>query len=297
MRNSKILVTPNDVKKLIFRPVIAISTAACIALASSSVAMAKPKPGERGDNFLHVVEKLDLSEQQKLSVKAIMQQTREDNSVFVGEKQEIKLQMRDLMTMPSWDAETAGQIISAQMEQGKGIELNRAEAKHQVYQLLNDEQKAKLGEMSEQRALDDENKARGKDKARGENKARGKNHRKMQARLAKALSLSDDQKAEWKTLQQETRALKQSFAPVMHAHHEQVRAIVQAERFDASAWQAVQEAFAEQLIAHRVDMAEIKFNSMAILSDEQKQSFLAIMKKQADKRKGKRGQKDEKIDA
>jgi protein CpxP len=262
------------------KQIITLSALACLTLSGISLAMAKPDQGhkgadngKRGGDAMRVLKQLDLSEQQKLDIKAIMQETREDNSVFDGDKQEIMLQMRDLMNMPSWDAQTARQLISAQIEQGKDIQLNRAEARHQIYSLLTNEQKAELASKADK----PKNK---KGKQKGKKRAA-----KMKSRMAKALALTDEQQAQLKSIDAEAKAVKDSFKPVMKAHREQIKALVQADVFDADAWLALQTSFMPEFVEHRVLLAESKYNKKAVLTEEQSTKMENIRNKMKDKRR------------
>lgn len=262
------------------KQIITFSALACLAISGVSAPIAQTSEGQRsgehgkpGGDAMRVLKQVDLSEQQKLDIKALIQQTREDNSVFAGEKQEIMLQMRELMNMPVWDAQTAGQLISSQMEQGKSIRLNRAETKHQIYNVLTNEQKVEMAAKAEQ-----------PDKNRGKQKGQ-KRKAKMQDRLLRALALTDDQQAQWRVMHTQTKALKEDFKAVMKAHHKHVKALVQTEVFNVKAWLALQEGFTSQLVAHSVLIAESKYNTKALLSDEQNQTFLKIKNKMKDKRR------------
>lgn len=231
----------------------------------------------QGMSFGKVLKALDveLSKEQKLEIRAIAQQTRENNSVYGGEKQEIRLQMRDLMNMPVWDAQFAREIISSQMENGQQLKLNQAQAKHAIYQVLSDEQKQALAENAEQ-----------KGKRKGENKGKGKKRQaKMEARLVKALSLTDEQQATWAQNKESGKVLKESFRSVMQDHRAQVKQVIQADSFDTDAFLALQDSFSETLLEHRVQMAEIKYASFAALTPEQKQKMEKIRNKMKEKRR------------
>lgn len=251
----------------------------CLTLstvASADGNMRGHKKGQ-GMSFGKVLKELDvaLSDEQKLEIKAIAQQTRENNSVYGVEKQEIKLQMRELMNMPAWDAQFAREIISSQMENAQPLVLNKAQAKHAMYQVLSDEQKQALAANAEQ-----------KGKRKGKNGGKGKKRQaKMEARLVKALGLSDQQQASWEQNKASGKVLKESFRSVMQDHREQVKQVIQADNFDADTFLALQDGFSETLLEHRVQMAQIKYASLAVLTDDQKQKMKKIKNKMKEKRR------------
>ena len=243
---------------------------AALGLALSGAAIAVSPGKDKRGGPLHELRQLDLSDSQKLEVKAILKQSKEDNSVFAGERQEIMLQMRDLMNMPTWDEETARQIILAQMEQGRAIALNRAQAKHAVYQVLSVEQKEQL------EAKEPKNNRKSKSKKR---------EGKMHKRLAKALALTDEQKTQWKQLHEQSKNAKQAFKSTMREMREQTKALIQSENFDEQAWQAIQEQYSQAIVEHRVQLTALKYQTKSILSLEQEEKFAEIKNKMKEKRR------------
>ena len=272
----------NKVPRLTLKKqLLSISIIAGMALSGASMAIAKQDAQghfERPDNNMRIFKQLELTAQQKLDIKALMRKTKEDNSVYAGEKVEVKKQMQALMSMPAWDEQTARQTISALMQQSKEIQLNRAEAKHAIYQVLTDDQKEQLAEKMEKRQNKRELKAENNGERNGD-----KRKAKMQARIFKKLALSVEQQTQWQAIREQSKAERTDFAPFMQAHREQIKAILYADTFDTNAWQAAHDNFADEFLAHRVQMAEAKYNTMAMLSDEQKAKFKKMTNKMKEK--------------
>ncbi len=226
------------------------------------------------------LKQLDLSQQQEQQIRAIVKQTREDNSVFKGEKQEIRLQMRDLMEMPAWDAAQAESIFNTQFELGQTAALNRAKAKNQIYNLLTQEQQ---DELSQKAAAN----ADRRDNASNENKPRKKRRGgdlSLQ-KLKKALSLSDEQFDAIKAIRQEAKTEMQAYRDAMKSQKAALRSITQSDSFDEDAFLAQLASANDLKLAVRMIQSKARYDSLSLLNDEQKIKMKKIMKKMKEKRR------------
>lgn len=266
-------------KKLIKKQLLTITTfatLACFSLATITVAMAK---GNSHTSPMRAFSQLDLSNQQKLEMRAIFKTTRENNSVFEAEKSAMRQQMESLMSLPSWDEATARSILTSQVEQGKTIALNRAKARNETFNLLDDEQQATLSEKYANKENDGvKNKDRKKDKRKGK--------KMSMKRLSKALSLDADQIAQIKAIDAATKAQMKVMKEAREPIRSQMRALTQASTFDDGAWLALHEASINDMVEHRLVRVKARYDKAAVLSVEQQSKMLEIM----EKRKGKRGQ-------
>jgi Spy/CpxP family protein refolding chaperone len=252
-----------------------LTTFACLSIAYIPVAMAKAGPQ---NNPMRVFNQLNLDDQQKQEMRSIFITTRENNGIFDAEKSAIKQQMEDLMSMPAWDEAMARSIINTQIEQGRSIALNRAKARNQAYNLLDETQKAALIEKAS-------NKANRQSKSAKEGKRKGKKNRKISMkRLSKALELSDSQVLAIQAIDDLTKSQLQSSKGSGEDHRSQRRAISQAPNFDEGAWLTLHDQSLDDVLARKLVNIKAKYDKVAVLSIEQKVKFDTIMKKIKGKR-------------
>ena len=87
--------------------------------------------------------KLDLSDQQKEQMKAIITAHTEKNKVLRAAH---KADMKKLLDKPVFDKTKAAQLIAENEASRADKKLSKLEIKHEMYQLLTDEQKVKYDE-------------------------------------------------------------------------------------------------------------------------------------------------------
>ncbi|WP_413700699.1 Spy/CpxP family protein refolding chaperone [Psychromonas sp. KJ10-10] len=92
--------------------------------------------------------KLDLTDTQKQAMRDIMKTAKEANKASQTAHRDA---MNALMTNETFDAEQATKLISEQRVQKSEQRLAMMKAKHDMYQLLTDDQKAKHDELKTQR--------------------------------------------------------------------------------------------------------------------------------------------------
>ena len=91
--------------------------------------------------------KLNLTDEQKAEMKAIMASHREANKET---KLAHKAEMKALMEDPAFDEEKAQALINQREAQRADKQLSMLKLKHQMFQVLTDEQKAKYEELQMQ---------------------------------------------------------------------------------------------------------------------------------------------------
>lgn len=261
------------------KQLLTIATLACFTF-SGTLAFAAQ---DRHDNPMRHFAKLALSDQQKQEMKAIFKATRENNSVYKGETKEIYNQMRDLMIMPVWDQATAETIIRSQLQQSSSITLNRAKARHQIFNLLNDDQKATLAQRKDKKS---ERKAISKGERKKDKKsARQDKGRKMNlTRLTKVLKLSTEQVEQFKTIEANAKQQMMGLKEQSKANRESMKAIIQSSSFDESAWMVNEDNGLDDKVAAKLIKTKAHFDRLSLLNEEQKKKFSKIMKKMKDKR-------------
>jgi len=99
--------------------------------------------------------KLDLSDAQKEQMKTIMTAHKEANK---ESRSEYKANMKALMDAPAFDEEQAQTLIAEREAQRADKELSMLKMKHEMYQVLTDEQKVKY-DQRETRKMQRENRA------------------------------------------------------------------------------------------------------------------------------------------
>lgn len=252
---------------------------ACFSLATIPAAIAMhDHKGGRGN--MHILKELDLSSQQKQDIKTLMQQTRANNAVYAADREAFKTQMQTLMNMPTWDATLATQLIQQQISQKQQVELNRAKAKHAVYQLLTDEQQSELNAKMAEKADRKDNKGK-QDKKRDGKKHAGK-------RMERRLDLSDEQKEAMKSIREQTKQDLSAIKAESKGFKEAERTLIQAETFDESAWLELHAQYADNFAAQDLIKLKAKYQEFALLTDEQKEKMEKMREKMQRKMKDKR---------
>jgi protein CpxP len=92
--------------------------------------------------------KLDLSDAQKQQMQEIMSAAKEENK---GTRGAHKAEMQMLMSSETFDEAKAKELINNQQVQKAEKHLKMMKAKHQMFQLLTDEQKTQYSELKSQR--------------------------------------------------------------------------------------------------------------------------------------------------
>lgn len=260
------------------KQISAIIAIACFSLATIPAAMAKhDHQGQRGE--LRIFKGLDLSSQQKQDIKTLMKHTRSDNSVFAAERETFRAQLDVLMSMPTWDATLASQLIKQQMVSKQQVQLNKVKSKHAAFLLLSDEQQAELLE----KMADKKDRKAKKDKKGKKDKKRGKNKR-----MAKRLDLSDEQKEAIKAIKAASKAQFELVRADMKNYKDAEDALVLSESFDEAAWISLNDSHADTFMTAQLAKMKAKYDEYNVLSAEQKLKLAEMREKMKEKMKEKR---------
>ena len=113
----------------------------------------KNKGKNRGQNQQMGFEKLNLTDEQKVEMRTIMSSQKGQKRVQKTDEERLAQQaeMQTLMLADTFDESKAEELISNQQSQRNESKLEKMKAKHEMYQLLTDEQKAEFAEMQMQR--------------------------------------------------------------------------------------------------------------------------------------------------
>lgn len=107
----------------------------------------------KGKNMQMGFQKLDLTEQQKQEMKTIMTSLKAEKKQQKTNEERLaqRAEMQALMAAENFDEAKAKEIISAKQVKRSEQQLAKMNAKHKMYQLLTDEQKAEFAEMQMKR--------------------------------------------------------------------------------------------------------------------------------------------------
>ncbi|WP_105200184.1 MULTISPECIES: Spy/CpxP family protein refolding chaperone [unclassified Pseudoalteromonas] len=134
--------------KLLTAAVISIGLASSVAMAGQG---GHHKQGERGMLSEHMIEQLQLSEQQQTQIKAIMDANKQLKPQRGSRHEGYKALQALTNTSESFDEQAAREIIQAQQSKQMERKIAHLKSKHQVWNLLTEEQQQKFAQMKEKR--------------------------------------------------------------------------------------------------------------------------------------------------
>ena len=156
-----------------------LAVAVLLVLTSITVVAAQgPGPGGKrgpgrnapGDQLRQALSRLDLSEDQKSSIKALFESNKDlmqaEREALRTAREALRVQMQNDTFDEAAIRNLAGQVGSAEVE----IAVARASLHNQVVQLLTDEQRGQLKEMKAQRMERMEQRREGKQGRRGQHR-------------------------------------------------------------------------------------------------------------------------------
>ncbi|GEM_PF-4709800 len=195
---------------------------------------------------------LDLSNEQKQDIREIMRQMRQDNAIYAGEKQDTHNQMQQLMSLPEWDEAVAEQLLSTSIDTRLVLETNRAFARHQVANLLDEDQLTEI----ESRWNDGEMRDR-------------REH--MERKMARRLNLTDEQQSQAADIMSRQKALLAAYEDQLKEHRMAEKALIRADEFDRDAYVALNDAFKQTQLEIALLRAKTRYDMAQILTDEQRE--------------------------
>jgi Spy/CpxP family protein refolding chaperone len=247
--------------------------ASSIVYNPSAIAHQEPGMDKMHNREKAMFAQLALTDEQKQDIELILRQTRGNNMALRADKNLKREQLSALMSLAQWDDALAQQLVEEQEASKVQAQLNRALARNKAYQVLTDEQKAKLGQSIAQG--DRSGKAKRSKKDKGEK------------RMAKVLGLSDAQKAELTTMRETWRVQNESLRAQIKEYRSAERALIHSENFDEQAWLALNQSIQPTLQALQVNQLHARFDMQSVLDDEQLE-LLHAMKKRLGKGKKER---------
>ncbi|MEM0910227.1 MAG: Spy/CpxP family protein refolding chaperone [Pseudomonadota bacterium] len=207
---------------------------------------------------------LDLTIAQKQDIGQIMRQLRQDNSIYAGERQSIHTQMKELMQQSEWDATLAEQLILENTDLRRELAANGAFAKHQIANILNEEQLAEIETRRQNMDIDDKRSV-------------------MFDKIKHRLDLSEQQILEVSVILTEQEALLADYQQSIEQHKAAEKALIRADVFDREAFIALNESFQETQREIALIRAKTRFDIAQLLTEEQREKMQKRLSKRARK--------------
>lgn len=129
-----------------------VTGALSLAVVTQSVS-AQPMMEERGGvkAMKMMAKRLGLSEEQKTQMKQIMQNAKTEREKHKSEFQQYRNELKAIVQAEKFDQVAFENLNNSYQSLFKEKALAKAKVRHQMYQLLNDEQKVKMAQMKESR--------------------------------------------------------------------------------------------------------------------------------------------------
>lgn len=232
----------------------------------SSIVTAGPMH-EYGVEFKQLMRTVELTREQKQDIRKLIREHREDVALTrTGDRG------RDAMWQQqnTFDEEAFRAKLTAQAATMRAQRFQSAILRHNIYQLLTDEQRQKL----EQQNIDH----RPNHSLKHENRAPT-----ALPRAFSKLSLTDSQAEELITLQTAFKDESSQFRALMKAFRTEEKALIRSDNFNESSWNTLadeyQQEFTNAIVAH----AKHKASMMAVLDDTQQQMLLTLRNERNDR--------------
>ena len=180
--------------------------------------MADPDYAHKGkQSTAKMLKKLDLTEQQKLDIRTLRQQGKQNRQVFRQDIKEIEEQLQSVIRASEWDEQAAKNLLSQRQEIKSQLALTRATSRNAMWNYLSDEQQEKLPDRSE------------REHKKGE-------HRNAMHRF-RTLDLTDDQRQEIATIIKQQKSDNSALIARKKEFKQQEAELIHSEKFDDEAWQ------------------------------------------------------------
>lgn len=243
-----------------------VITLVIFTLVISTTAFAKSM---KGGKAMRMFAGLELTSEQKQDIAQIMRQMRQDNTMFKGEKQNLRVQMQTLMTQSEWDDTLARQLLSDSLDARAEVSANRAFARYQIANVLNDEQRAEVGEKWQT----------------ADKKSRGQ---KMMRKMQRRLGLSDEQQAQVTAIMEQKREQLAAYEDQIKQHKSAELELIHADTFDRDAFNTLNETFKPVALEIALLKTKARYDMAQVLTDEQREKaarFRTKIKDKAEKRR------------
>ncbi|GAB2677342.1 Spy/CpxP family protein refolding chaperone [Aliiglaciecola sp. 3_MG-2023] len=261
-------------KRKLFLSKALIAMAATAAISSIAV-----QAHERPESPMRAVfKKLDLTDQQKLDVRTIMKQSKEDGKIYKQDLKDIKEQLKSLIRSTDWDQEAVVSLLETEQEIKAQLALGAATKRNAIWNTLTAEQQQKLS------AMDEKGKNRKGKKAKGDK-------RRSPMKMFKRLDLTEEQSSEIKALFKAQKTTMDTQRETAKGYRQQAQEIVRSESFDQDAWLAVSQKLQAVQLEMSTEMSSVRHQIWNILNQEQQAKMAKMEEKREHRKGGDRGDK------
>ena len=212
-----------------------------------------------GGGLKKIMKQLDLTVEQRQDIRQIMRQGRQDHLLFRADMRDIGQQMRAQIQTDDFNEQAVQELLTERSSFGADLALDRAMRRHQVWQLLSDEQQAEF----ERLTSDKEPKQR---------------HEAGLKRLEK-LNLSDEQSAQIQQIRDQNASLREDTLAQMKAFRNAQAELIKAQEFDQEAWRSLFDQQVSKRIEVGVTRAKVRNQIWNLLTDEQQQQAKSMFEK------------------
>lgn len=245
-----------------------------LALVVAVPAIAKKDRDHNRDGMRQILSQLSLTDVQKQDIKEIMKQSRQDGRVFKEDSSAYRSDIQTLVQSNEWDQSA----IETALAQSEAVHtdkmLQRATQKNLVWNTLTSEQQTKFTVLVAEKKASIESKDSNK-----------KSKHKRKGKMFKKLALTDDQKAEIKSIREQAKENDKELKAKLKTFKEAERALISSSSFSSEDWLALSAEYQSDFVAMSVSKAKVRHNIWNVLTAEQQQKVSEKMEKMQDREK------------
>lgn len=224
-------------------------------LATGFIASVEAKPEhEHAHGIVKVFKKLDLTREQRQQVRSIMRDAMPNDATRQSKLEHRRTDWLNLLQDGPLDQQARRELVKERVEERIEMGLKMAQAKHEIWLMLDAAQKQKLAEL----AFPDKD----------------SNDKKHAKKLFKGLSLNNEQKAKISSLTAERKALAEEHHTVRMSFKEQEKALIRSESFNSESWLALANSFRDDFVKQGEAMLQLRDETFATLNEDQQVEFV-----------------------
>ncbi|GAA0858771.1 Spy/CpxP family protein refolding chaperone [Aliiglaciecola litoralis] len=218
-----------------------------------------------------MLQQLDLDQQQRQDLRALMQQSKQDRQVFKIDLKSLKQQMDEVIRADQWDQQRATTIIQQKQHIDAQLALSRANNKHTIWNTLSADQQQQFDTLVlEQRQQKQDKRARDPMK-----------------RFAR-LNLSDEQHSQISALIEAQRSQRQLSKANLSQFRQQQAQLIKNDEFDQTSWLASYQQMQQNQMELAVSVAHARHQIWNTLDQQQQAKMLKMENKRKHKQDKKR---------
>ena len=250
--------SPTTEMKAMYKSLLTLTVSALITFGAS----AGHHPGPH--HQMALLKQLDLSREQRQDVRQLMRQGRQDVAVYREDLRAVRQQMQALIKAESWDEAAVKDLLEERQPLMAQLALTRANKKHQVWQVLSDEQQAEFEALMQDREP--------------------REFSDRQQKMLERLDLSDAQQQQIDQIRTENAANKAAFRQLRQDLKQAEAELIKADSFDQDAWQGLRAEYQQVFADYALKGLYARHQVWQVLSDEQQAEAEQRMQKRKHKR-------------